>query len=394
VPGVLLVTGATVTAESAAPPGPCRDYLALARALDAEVLDRAAVGRSPVGRLLARACGVPAAQAWLAFAQRSRHEVIVTDGEHVGIPLALLLKLARDRSVHVTIGHRLSSRKKRPFFRLLNVQSHIARIVVHSTLQLELAAHELRIEPKRLALLPYHVDTDFWRPSSTPPERLIVSAGLEHRDYPTLFRAVDGLDARVVIGAASHWSRRPNSAHACRPPPNVEIGAFDYVALRALYDRAAVVVVPLVDVDFQAGVTTILEAMAMGTPVVASQTRGQTDMVVDRRAVLRGAPTSVRSASLLQQMSDGDGARLEPTGFYVPPGDAVTLRRALRYLLDHPVERAELGAAGRRVAAQLLTTAQFAERVAAVVRKARAAQACQEGVAAAPLRPGVDQRRD
>ena len=47
---------------------------------------------------------------------------------------------------------------------------------------------------------------------------VVCSAGLEFRDYPTLVKAVDGLDVRVVIGAASHWSKRHNSAEdAARP---------------------------------------------------------------------------------------------------------------------------------------------------------------------------------
>ena len=38
-----------------------------------------------------------------------------------------------------------------------------------------------------------------------------------------------------------------------------------------MYARARLVVVPLHDVDFDAGVTTITEAMAMGKAVVATQ---------------------------------------------------------------------------------------------------------------------------
>ena len=186
------------------PATPRKDYTALSEVLDAATLDRTAVRRSPVGRFLARTLGVAVAQAWLAFRQRHQYEAIVTDGEHIGIPLALLLKLARAKTPHITIGHRITAVKKRPFFRWLKVHTHMARIVLHSRLQYEIAERQLGIPASHLALLPYQVDVRFWRPQPVPEERLISSAGLEFRDYPTLFKAAEGLDAKVVIGAASY----------------------------------------------------------------------------------------------------------------------------------------------------------------------------------------------
>ena len=128
----------------------------------------------------------------------------------------------------------------------------------------------------------------------------------------------------------------------------MEIGSFDYFGLRDLYARAAIVVVPLADVDFQAGVTTILEAMAMGKPVIVTHSQGQTDVVEDRR-MRRAAtrPARVR-VSFTRQLAQELGHPVEPTGLYVPPADPAALRQAIVYLLDHPEERARLGAAGRR----------------------------------------------
>ena len=47
---------------------------------------------------------------------------------------------------------------------------------------------------------------------------MICTAGLEFRDYPTLIEAVRGLDARVVIAAASPWSKRADATAERRPP--------------------------------------------------------------------------------------------------------------------------------------------------------------------------------
>lgn len=352
------------------PPGgdaPKKDYAAIAQRLNADLLDWSAARRTPWLHLLCAVLGIAVVQAVLAFGRRHDYDVILTDGEHIGIPLALLLKLTGSRTLHVTIGHRLSAAKKRPFFRWLRVQTHLHAVVLHSRYQYDLALDQLDFSPDQLALLPYQVDPDFWRPMLATEERLIASAGLEYRDYPTLFEAVDGLDARLVVGAASHWSKRRNTALDTPRPGNVEVNSYNYRELRELFSRAAVVAVPVDDVDFQAGITTILEAMAMGKPVIATHTYGQTDVIEDRRSVTRGAQERARPISLLRNVADEEDVPIEPNGFYVPPKDPEALQRAIVFLLDHPEERARLGAAGRRAVERLMSVDQFAERIARVV---------------------------
>jgi glycosyltransferase involved in cell wall biosynthesis len=368
---VLLVISAD-DASVAHPSGLRKDYRVLAETLGADLVDRSHVQRSSIAKRLARFVGIAPAQAWLAWQKRSAYDVILTDGEHIGIPLALLLKLSRSKVAHLTIGHRITAAKKRPFFKVLKAHAQISCIVVHSRRQYDLAIRELGIPPERLALIPYQVDVDFWRPESVPEERLICSAGLEFRDYPTLVQAVDGLDVKLVIGAASHWSRRKDSTQDVGLPENVQVAAFGYQALRRLYARSAIVIVPLDDVDFQAGVTTILEAMAMGKPVIVTHSLGQTDVVEDRRAATRGAQPRIRPVSLLRAFAVSAGLALEPTGFYVLPRDPQALRRAILHLLDHPVERRKLGQSARRTVESLLTVDQFAARVRQLVVAAAA----------------------
>ncbi|MGI9146815.1 MAG: glycosyltransferase family 4 protein [Chloroflexota bacterium] len=347
--------------------GPRKDYDVLAKELSAATIDRSNVqGPGLLGRL-ARWIGVPVLQAWLAFRERAHFDVIVTDGEHIGIPLALLLKATRSKVAHLTIGHRLTAAKKRPFFKWLKAHSHIHCIALHSRVQYDLAIRDLGIPAQQLALIPYQVDANFWCPQAGVEERLICSAGLEFRDYPTLVSAVDGLDVEVVIGAASHWSKRRNTAAGPALPVNVHVSKFDYPALRSLYARSSIVVVPLDDIDFQAGVTTILEAMAMAKPVIVTHSLGQTDVIEDRRAATRGAQPRVRPPSLVRTFAELAGVALEPTGYYVPPEDPAALRRAITHLLDQPEERHRLGAAGRRTVERLLTVDHFAARLRELV---------------------------
>src|SRR4051812_39703240 len=106
---VLLVTCADLAPSSAVAPGPRRDYMLLAGRLGADILDSSRVQRSRSARLLRKVAGRAMAQAWLAFRSRGRYDALISDGEHIGIPLAGMLKLAGTSVPHITIGHRISA---------------------------------------------------------------------------------------------------------------------------------------------------------------------------------------------------------------------------------------------------------------------------------------------
>lgn len=320
---------------------PRPDYVELARAFDADVIDhpeaRRRTGR--LGRLLERALGANAVLAWACFRARHDHELILTDGEQVGLPLAALLRLGgRRRARHAMIVHVLSVPKKVLPYRLLGLGRGIDAMAVYATAQRRFATEALGFPAERVVLTPFAVDTRFFRPVPLAPGAppMICAVGLELRDYPTLIEAVRGLDVELVIAAASPWSKRADTASGEVLPPNVTVRRFDFAALRQLYAEARFVVIPLQPVAFQAGITSILEAMAMGRAVVCSRTEGQTDAVVE----------------------GGNGR-------YVPPGDPAALRRVIAELLDDPAAADRLGAAGRRWVEQDAEVATYATRLAA-----------------------------
>ena len=322
---------------------PRPDYMELARAFDADVLDLGEVvrtsGRSV--RLAARWLGVGVALAWVCFRRRHSYQLVVTDGEQVGLPLAALLRLFPSRRPqHVMIAHLMSVRKKAVPFRTFRLAACIDRMIVYASCQADYVVEALGYPRERIVLTPFMVDSAFFAPVSRrrgdPP--LVVSAGLEFRDYPTLLEAVRDLDVRVVLAAASPWSRRRDTTGDTTLPPNVEVRRLNLADLRALYTDADLVVVPVVETMFQAGITTILEAMSMGKPVLCTRTLGQTDTVID-----------------------------DETGVYVPPGDAAAMRSAILSLLDDAGRAARLGAAARRWVEQHADIEVYAHRLADVV---------------------------
>jgi glycosyltransferase involved in cell wall biosynthesis len=344
---------------------PNKDFLELPDRLQAGVIDYRSVECGP-WRLLRRVLGVPVTQAVMAFARAGDYDVIYTDGEHIGLPLALLLRLRRRRPKHLTIGHLLDTPSKRWVLRWLRPAGQLDRVLLHASLQREIAVSRLGLPADRLVLAPFYADPDFWSPRPSPTtEPMICTGGLEYRDYPTLMRAVRDLPVRVVIAAGSRWSRHRSTADDEPVPTNVEVTSLEYPALRDLYADARFIVVPLRDVENQAGVTTILEAMAMGKAVIVTATRGQTDVIRGRLCTALGLAATAQGGPA-PFGAEGPLAEAE-TGIYVPPEDSAALRRAIAYLLQHPEEAERMGANGRRMIEQHISLDLFCRRIAQIL---------------------------
>ncbi|MCE7981234.1 MAG: glycosyltransferase [Caldilinea sp. CFX5] len=325
---VLLTVSGTIApdleTQIAAGKRPRADYLELARVFGADLVDysraRALTGR--MGRWLERVGGPNLMLAWACFRQQPNYQVLVTDGEQVGLPFALLCKLLGRKTVnHLMIAHILSVPKKMLLVDRFGLQKTIDTFFVYSSWQQHFIRERWRLPAMRVVHTPFMVDSRFFNPQqvTAQPRRMICAVGLEFRDYPTLMAAVRGLDVEVVIAAASPWSKRPDSTQAAAIPPNVTVRKFSQYELRQLYADSQFVVMPLYNVNFQAGVTAILEAMAMAKAVICSRTPGQTDVIEDGQ-----------------------------TGLYVSPDDPTALRTKIQFLLDNPDLAQTMGQTGRQ----------------------------------------------
>lgn len=176
---------------------------------------------------------------------------------------------------------------------------------------------------EKTSLFRFGVDTDFWCPDeSLPEEDMVFSAGSDpKRDFATLVAAP--LDMPVHI-----LTRLPLSIPAGKSNIHLVRGSFHAAAitdqdLRDHYRKAAVVAVPLRDVNQPTGYSVTLQAMACGKPVVLSKIRGLWDPEV---------------------FVSGENCLL------VPPGDARALGEAIAALRADPDLRARIGRAARATA--------------------------------------------
>jgi glycosyltransferase involved in cell wall biosynthesis len=321
-PATLMLVSAPASADvrlaAAMGARPCPEFLRLEQA-GVTLLDWATLGLNGGHRSRRRSLRHVAS----AWSRLPGLDAVFSDGEHVGIPLATAMQATGRRVPHLMLGHHLASPAKIRAFRWAHAASGIDRILVHSANQVELLTSELRIPASRLAVVPYAVDVDYWHPVATAEQAgLVIATGREHRDYAGLVAACPHSSQVFITDASAH---SPNAVRTSPTvwPPNVERRGLPLASLRDLYARANVVVVPVLPTASPFGVTSLLEAMAMGKAVVVTSTEG-----------LRGL------------VDDG------VTGLLVPPGDVDAMRVAIEQLLDDPARRREMGRAARAAAVE------------------------------------------
>lgn len=163
-----------------------------------------------------------------------------------------------------------------------------------------------------------------WRPNT--PVRIGAIGNDRDRDWESLVKAFRQNPAYEVRIATRR--RVSKELHAS----NVKIApAIGLKAARELYDWADVIVVPLGHNTHVSGITVVLEAVALGRPVIVSDVGSLRDYF---------GPEHV---------------------FYVPPHDVQALQETLRIIVGNPelaLQRAQ--AASRHFAARDYTTHQFA----------------------------------
>jgi glycosyltransferase involved in cell wall biosynthesis len=119
---------------------------------------------------------------------------------------------------------------------------------------------------QQTVFLPFGVDTEYWSPTSELIEDYVFAVGSDPcRDFDSLIKACP-YPLKIMT--------RNRHLITVSVPSNVSFVQGDTDELRRLYARSRVVVVPLKDRMQPSGQNTILQAMAMGKPVILTQTRG------------------------------------------------------------------------------------------------------------------------
>ncbi len=211
---------------------------------------------------------------------------LYSTGETWGLAAGLMGRRATRKPFrHVVYTHRLYT----PFWQQnlgrVRPHLHVDSWICVNRVQADLLRQALGDDSAEIHVVSQGVDTHFFSPDrAEPTERrpYLLAVGTEMRDYALLFEAVAGLDVDVMVKASSSWMTQTREA-LTDVPSNVTVieERLSYAALRDLYAGASAVVVPLFDTPQAAGITSIYEAMAMRKCVIATQSAGLPDPLVD-----------------------------------------------------------------------------------------------------------------
>lgn len=300
---------------------PKPDFLALAEALDATLITPGSIPKVLGHSFKAQRIGQAALA---AFQARDSYDVIISDMDRVGLGLALLFKMVDAPNRHIMICHgKLLHRQDLSLIRAFQLQRYIHRFVCYGPAVARRLKQALSLPDYRVVTVQHPADHHFWHPLPATSEQLIVSAGMLHRDYPTLIDAVRPLDVSLILAASSPWvSKKRNGINPEGLPANVSLTRCSYLQLRELYARSRFVAIPLDDRFDQSGSLVMYEAMAMGKAVVTTRSQGQTAL-----GILR----------------EGE------TGYYVAPGDVLGWREVIQHLFKDPEQASRMGQRARAV---------------------------------------------
>lgn len=237
-------------------------------------------------------------------------------------------------------------------------------IAVSAQMRADILSH-FQVAPERVVVIHNGVDADAFRRTEArevlarhqvrEPYVLFVGRISEQKGIFQLLEAARALpdEVSLVLCASSpdtpELAARLQAAVAGRPRVQWINAMLPVSEVVQLYSHAAVFACPSIYEPF--GLIN-LEAMACGTPVVASRVGGIPEVVVDGE-----------------------------TGWLVPPGDPAALAEALRVSLADPTRARRMGEAGRRRVEAHFSWDRIAEHTLAVYRDAIAAKAAARAAA-------------
>ena len=272
--------------------------------------------------------------------EAARGDVVFCSSEAGGLQLAALCANSSRRPRLALFVHNVDRPRARFALKFWRMAKSVDLFLACSATQVLFLREFLRLPEDRVRHVWDHTDTRFFTPGPVSAEKarpLIVSVGLEQRDYKTLAAATQDLDVDVRISGFSKDAAAMARTFPEPMPANMSRRFYAWPELVQLYRDADVVVVSCHENRYAAGVQSLMEAMACGRPVIATATVGL-------EAYL--------------------GDPIIP----IPPGDAVQMRAAIQASLADRADAAARALRGRALAAERYAMERYVDEIGSALR--------------------------
>ena len=288
--------------------------------------------------------------AWQVMRCREHYDVLYGTS-HRGLELLIMLRALGIYRHPICIWHHqpivkasgwLRERVARLYYR------GIDQMFMFSDTIMEMSKQSVKARPERMHMVHWGADIDYYDRfiSEHPTERSgFVSSGMERRDMPTLISAFNntslplrifsirsylGNDYEKIIGAIE---RRENIAVTFNDRLMID-------ELTTEVNRSACVVICCQPTNYTTGLTTVVEALALGVPIICTR---NPQMPMDIEA--------------------------EGCGILVDYGDVAGWESAIQYIAGHPDEAKNMGERGRGLAECIYNIRQCTREMSLVLRQ-------------------------
>ena len=207
--------------------------------------------------------------------QVSSDDVIFCASEAAGLQIAATYSGRRRRPRLAVFAHNIDRPRTRLAMRWWKMADTIDVFFACSEYQVEFLRKYLNLSEDRVRFIWDHTDTAFFTPGPAKAKArpMIVSVGLEQRDYKTLALATSHLDVDVRISGFSK-DAKAQQAFPDVLPNNMDRRFYSWGDLLQLYRDADVIVVSCEENKYAAGVQSLMEGSSCKRPIIATSTSG------------------------------------------------------------------------------------------------------------------------
>ena len=191
-------------------------------------------------------------------------------------------------------------------------------------------------------------DINFYQPEMNFGEGLVV-AGRTARDFATIIRALSDSNIKAKIlfleGHLGYEGEIPKnlqllSSPAVQPVPGKNEGWRKLRDILKIYKKARVIGIPLIKQDSLAGLTSLMDCLGMGKPVIMTK-NPNIDIDIEKEGI----------------------------GHWVEPGDVNAWKKILRWYDENPDKALEMGKKSRLLAEKKYNSELFARSMIKVIRQ-------------------------